>query len=380
MGFFKKQFRKVIQWETGDPNTIVWKYPLEKKEEIMRKSQLVVREGQKALFVQEGKLADVFGPGTYELSDIRNIPVLTALYNWKFAWESPYTGDVYFVSTKQFINNKWGTSNPVMMRDQDFGMVRVRGFGTYSFAVGTPTNAMNELFGATGGLSVRNVDEYFRKIITSVLSNVIAESNYPALDLAMHYDELSDMARQKMEEKFDEIGIVVKELIIENLSLPEEVEKMMDKRTQLGVMNGSMQGYAQMESIGAMRDAAKNPGGMSGAAIGIGAGLGLGKMFSENMNMFGAQSAPSEQAATALCPSCGAKVRAGAKFCPECGKPIADRPSGDAIVCPKCKTRVKVGVKFCPECGQSLGDKVCPKCGAKCSPAAKFCPECGEKV
>lgn len=161
--FLKRQFRKVIQWETDDKNAIVWKYPLERKEEIMRKSTLVVREGQKAIFINEGKLCDVFGPGTYELSELKNIPVLTALYHWKTAWETPHTADLYFVSTKQFIDNKWGTSNPVMMKDAQFGMVRVRGYGVYSFAIGVPTYAMNELFGSTGGLTVSDVDNYFKR-------------------------------------------------------------------------------------------------------------------------------------------------------------------------------------------------------------------------
>ena len=338
MGFFsslKKQFRKVIQWEDVDRDTIVWKYPLERKEEIMKKSQLVVREGQKALFIQEGKLADVFGPGTFELSDIRNIPILTKLYNWKFAWESPYTGDIYFISTKQFINNKWGTANPVTMRDQDFGMVRVRGFGTYSFAVGTPTSAMNELFGSMGRLTVSDVDNYFKKIITSTLSNVIAESQYPALDLAMHYDELSEMATEKMAKQFDDIGITIKNLVIENLSLPEEVEKMLDKRTNVGVMSGAMQGYAQMESIEAMKSAAKNPGGLSGAGIGLGAGVGIGQMFAKNINDANSGVGDVDKVA---CPNCGARVNKGAKFCPECGKPMAAKAGS---FCPNCGAKVK---------------------------------------
>ncbi|MEG1609258.1 MAG: SPFH domain-containing protein [Clostridia bacterium] len=214
-GFVKRQFRKVIQWENADPNVIVWKFPLERKEEIMNKSQLVVREGQKAMFVQEGKLADTFSAGTYELDDIRNIPILTAMAKWKFAWESPYTGDVIFVSTKQFINNKWGTANPIMMRDPDFGVIRVRGFGTFSFAVSNPALALSELIGAVNELTVGNVNEYFKKIIASVLSNVIAESKYPALELAAHYDELADMAKIKLEQNFGEIGIEVKALFIE---------------------------------------------------------------------------------------------------------------------------------------------------------------------
>lgn len=372
MGWFKKQFRKVIQWENDDPNTIVWRYPLEKKEEIMKNSELVVREGQKAIFIQEGKLADVFGPGSYQLDDIRNIPILTSLMKWKYAWESPYTGDVYFISTKQFISNKWGTANPVMMRDQDFGMVRVRGFGTYSFAVGTPTSAMNELFGSMGELTVKHVDEYFRKIITSTLSNVIAESQFPALDLSMHYDELSEMAKDKMAIEFEKIGIEIKALFIENISLPAEVEKMMDKRTSVGVMSGAMQGYAQMESVGAMRDAAKNPGGLAGAGIGLGAGLGMGRVFADGVAS--ANSGASDNTKVA-CPNCGKMIDKGVKFCPECGK-----PTKTTVKCPKCGAEVGKDAKFCPECGNAMGKITCPKCGKELKPGTKFCPECGEKL
>lgn len=368
--FLKRQFRKVIQWETDDKNAIVWKYPLERKEEIMRKSTLVVREGQKAIFIKEGKLCDVFGPGTYELDDIKNIPLLTALYHWKTAWESPYTGDLYFVSTKQFIDNKWGTSNPVMMKDKDFGMVRVRGYGVYSFAIGVPTYAMNELFGSTGGLTVSDVDNYFKKIIVSVLTNSIAESGASALELAANYDDIAEIALGKMREDFGRMGIEIKGLYIENLSVPEEVEKMIDKRTSVGVMGDAMGGYAQMESLGAMRDAAKNPGmgGLAGAGVGLGAGLGIGKMFAEGMS--GAVESGEK------CPHCGASAKKGAKFCPECGKPM----KVVKIKCPSCGKEVDEGTKFCPECGESLAPKVCPKCGVKVKTGAKFCPECGAKI
>lgn len=367
--FLKRQFRKVIQWETTDKNMIVWQYPLERKEEIMRKSTLVVREGQKAIFIKEGKLCDVFGPGTYELDDIKNIPILTALYHWKTAWESPYTGDLYFVSTKQFIDNKWGTSNPVMMKDKDFGMVRVRGFGVYSFAVGVPTYAMNELFGATGGLTVSDVDNYFKKIIVSVLSNAIAESGVSALELSAHYDDIAAIALSKMQIDFDNLGIEIKGLYIENLSVPEEVEKMIDKRTSVGVMSDAMPGYAQMETIGAMRDAAKNPGmagGMANAGMGVGMGIGIGQMFAGNMSA----------AMTQSCPHCGSPVKAGAKFCPNCGKPVGSAKEK----CPKCGKEVPAGTKFCPDCGTNMSPPVCPKCGKTVPAGTKFCPDCGTKI
>lgn len=345
MGWLKEQFRKVIEWKDQDENVIVYRFPLEDRREIMNKSVLVVNPGQKAIFVQEGQIADVFSPGTYKLDDIKNLPILTTLYNWKYLWESPYKGQIYFISTKQFLNRNWGTSNPIMMRDQDFGMVRVRGFGTYSFSVGDPTSSMEELCGAQGILTISKVDDYFRKVITSTLSNVIAESEIPALDLSMHYEELADAARARLKNDFAEIGIKLNSLYIENLSLPEDVEKMMDKRTNVGVMNGAMQGYAQMESIEAMKDAAKNGQSMSGMGISLGAGLGLGKMYADNMSQ-----ALSSDADSKVCPECNSKNKKTAKFCVECG------------------------YKFVAT------ERVCPECGAKVSGKGKFCPECGAKI
>lgn len=371
MGFFRQQFRKVIQWESDNPNIIVWKYPLEDREEFMRKSRLVVREGQRAMFIQEGKLADVFEPGTYELKDIKNIPILTRLYNWKFAWESPYTGDIYFISTKQFINNKWGTANPVMMRDQDFGMVRFRAFGVYSFAVSKPTDAMNELFGSMSQLTVKGVDDYFKRIVMSVLSNVVAESQLPALDLSMHYDDLSAAALQKAQVHFEKMGIDIKALFIENISLTEESEKMLDKRTNVGIMSDKMEAHTRMETLGAMRDAANNSGGMAGAGVGIGAGFGMGRMFADSV---GAMNKPVEEKVV-KCPSCHAVVNAGVKFCPECGKPL----SKSGAKCSGCGAELAKGAKFCPECGAATVKK-CPDCGKETSAAAKFCPDCGKKI
>ncbi len=371
MGFFREQFRKVIQWENDNPNIIVWKYPLKHKEEIMRKSRLVVREGQRAMFIQEGKLADVFEPGTYELKDIKNIPVLTRLYNWKFAFESPYTGDIYFISTKQFINNKWGTANPVMMRDQDFGMVRFRAFGVYSFAVSRPTDAMKELFGSMSQLTVKGVDDYFKRIVMSVLSTVVAESNIPALDLSMHYDDLSEAALGKATAYFDNYGIAIKSLIIENISLTEESEKMLDKRTNVGIMSDKMESYTRMETLGAMRDAASNPSGIAGAGVGIGAGLGMGAIFGNNLR----QSERPVEESVVKCPKCHKVVSAGVKFCPECGNAL----KAEGARCSGCGAALGADAKFCPECGKPAKAK-CSECGADLSAGAKFCPECGNKT
>lgn len=378
MGLFdsiKKQLRKVIEWDNEDGRLIAYKYPLTDRDEIMRKSVLVVSEGQKAIFVQEGKMADVFSPGTYKLDDIKNIPILTKLYNWKYAWESPYKGDIYFVSTKQFIDLKWGTANPVMMRDQDFGMVRVRGFGKYSFSLGDPTEAMSELFGGLATLSVTKVENYFRSIITSGLSTAIAKSNIAVLDLASNYETLSKMAKDVVREEMAKVGIKIDSVIIENLSLPEEVEKMMDKRTSIGVMNGSMNDYATMETIGAMRDAAKTPNSMAGMGVGLGAGMGLGGIFAGKM-AGATEKVSSNNLDSKVCTECGAEMKKNAKFCPICGKPA----KADGKTCPNCGAKVSANAKFCPECGKAIADITCPKCGKTVAAGVKFCPECGEKI
>ena len=353
MGFFINQFRKVIQWENVNSDEIVYKYPLEKKEEIMKKSTLVVREGQCAVFINQGKLADVFMPGTYSLKDVKNIPLLTAMYSWTYAFESPFTADIIFFQTKQFLDNKWGTSKPIMMRDKDFGMVRIRGFGKYSFAIKKPQDAIFEIAGSTDYLYVSDVDKYFRSIITSILSNSIAELGCPALDLAMNYDDITLIAKEKLEKEFSRLGIEIKGLYIENLSLPSDVEKMIDKRTGVGVMKGSIDDYAKIETVEAMRDAAKNPGnGNNEINNGLNTGLGLAfalKAGKEMMNQTNDQtSKPSSNSNNKVCPKCNFENKPSAKFCSNCGTPLGKR------FCKECGTEVKENAKFCPNCGGKL--------------------------
>ena len=349
MSFIKNQFRKVIQWENVNSDEIVYKYPLEKKEEIMRKSKLVVREGQCAVFVNQGKLADVFYPGTYSLKDVKNIPLLTAMYSWTYAFESPFTADIIFFQTKQFLDNKWGTSKPIMMRDSEFGVVRVRGFGKYSFAVTNPSNAIFEIAGSTDHLFVSDIDKYFRSIITSVLSNSIAELGCPALDLAMNYDDITRIAKEKLEEDFSKLGIGLKGLYIENLSLPTEVEAMIDKRTSVGIMKGSIDDYAKIESVQALRDAAKNTSNTNSVlndSINLGLGLEVGK---EVAKTFVSTTQPATNSSGKECPSCHKVNRESAKFCSDCGYAFNTKK-----VCPECGVEVKSTAKFCHNCGGKL--------------------------
>lgn len=352
MGFIKNivtsQLIDVIEWTDGSANTMVHKYDMNGKE-IMMGAQLTVRESQNAVFVNEGQLADVFGPGRYELST-QNMPVLTALKAWKFGFNSPFKSDVYFVNTKQFMDRKWGTANPVMMRDAEFGMIRIRAFGSYSFRVKDAAAFMKECFGTASLFTVEGVEGQIKSIVVSGLSDAIAQSKIPALDLAANYTELSDYVLQTLNPKVEKLGLTLCQFVIENISLPEEVEKSIDKRTSMGVV-GDLNKYTQFQAAEAMREAANNPGGMAGMGVGMGAGMGMGQMFSQ---AFGAGMAAQQPAAAApvaqtTCTSCGKTIAAGSKFCPECGAQQAV-----AAFCPNCGAKADPNAKFCSGCGQKL--------------------------
>lgn len=352
MGFFKKivtsQLIDVIEWKDNTQNTVVYRYNMDGKE-IMMGAQLTVRESQVAVFVNEGQLADIFQPGRYELTT-SNLPIMTALQSWKFGFNSPFKSDVYFINTKQFLDRKWGTSNPVMMRDAEFGMIRIRAFGIFAFRVKDPEVFLKEVFGTNGMFTAEDVEGQIKRMLISGLSDAIAESKIPALDLAANYQELSAFVQKALNPQVETLGLTLSGFVIENISLPEEVEKTLDKRTSMGIA-GDLNKYTQYQAAEAMREAANNNGGggMAGMGVGMGAGAAMGQMFAQSMNAANQpQAAP--QTATVPCIACGKQIPQGSKFCPECGA------------------------------AQTPQQKTCANCGAKLEASAKFCPECGQKA
>ncbi len=322
MGLFSKlagQFVDVIEWKDATDDTMVYRYDRNGKD-IMMGAQLTVRESQAAVMVNEGKLADVFQPGRYELST-QNMPILTALKSWKYGFNSPFKAEVYFVNTKQFLDQKWGTSNPVMMRDAEFGMVRLRAFGIYAFSVDDPVVFLKQVFGTTALMTTEGVTGQIKRTLVSGLSDAIAQSKIPALDLAANYDELSQYALNTLSPRLQPLGLKLNAFIIENISLPEEVEKAMDKRTSMGVV-GDLNKYTQFQAAEAMRDAAQNPGGGAGMSAGMGIGMAMNQILQQSVNAQPAQQ-PAQQAApageTKFCSECGARIPRSARFCPECG-------------------------------------------------------------
>ena len=354
MGFIKNivtsQLIDVIEWKDDTQNTMVHRYDMNGKE-IMMGAQLTVRESQVAVFVNEGQLADIYQPGRYELTT-QNMPIMTALKAWKFGFNSPFKADLYFINTKQFLDRKWGTSNPVMMRDAEFGMIRIRAFGIFAFRVTNPETFLKEVFGTNSMFTVEDVEGQIKRTLVSGLSDAIAESKIPALDLAANYEELSQYALKALSPKVEALGLGLTSFVIENISLPEEVEKSIDKRTSMGVV-GDLNRYTQFQAAEAMREAANNPnGGLAGMGVGMGAGAAMGQLFTQSMNPGAAQPAAAAAAPVAVpvpCVACGKPIAGGSRFCPECGAPQVT-----ATVCKGCGAELQSGAKFCPACGQKV--------------------------
>lgn len=380
MGLFsrlKRQLLEVVEWKDSSKNTIVYRYPLTERDELMNSSTLVVRESQCAVFVHKGEIADVFGPGTYKLST-ENIPFLTKILSLPTGFNSRIKADIYFVNTKQFTGQKWGTQNPIMLRDSEFGMLRLRGFGIYSFKVDDAKTFMKEMFGTNEVYKVEDVATQLKPMIIQGISDAVAESKIQALDLAANYREFSNEVVKVANEEFAHFGLKLCSMVIENISLPEEVEKMLDERTKLGVLDGKMGSYTQLKAANAIEDAAKNPNGnnLAGLGVGLGAGAGIGQMFTSNLNFKDEELKVKDEKKEnkKTCVKCGTEISKRAKFCPECG-------STQGKVCPKCNETNSATAKFCSNCGESLVKKaVCPKCGKELKKGAKFCPECGEKL
>ncbi len=290
MGLFDKlrnELIDIVEWLDDTRNTLVWRFP-RYQNEIKQGAQLIVRPGQVAAFVHRGQVADVFEPGTHTLNT-QNLPILSTLAGWKYGFNSPFKSEVYFISTRQLTDLKWGTPNPIMLRDPEFGPIRLRAFGTYALKATDAKALLTELVGTDGVVEADEVTELLRSIITEAFADLLGQKQIAALDLAAHYREFAEELRQYVCTKIDdEYGLEVPQLFIVNISLPEAVEKALDTRTSMGVV-GDMQKYQQYQFGTAMAESAKNPG--SGGGDGLGLGIGLA-MAGRMMNMPGVMGGP----------------------------------------------------------------------------------------
>ena len=287
MDFIKKQFIDILQWtETGD-GTLAWRYPMQDME-IQTGGQLVVRESQMAMFVNEGQVADVFGPGTHTLTT-RTLPVLTYLKNWDKLFESPFKSDVYFFSTRQQIDQKWGTPQPITVRDKEFGAVRLRAFGNYAYRIADPKKFYTEISGTRDAYNVSELDGQLRGLIMQNIATGIAQSGVPFLDLAANQQAFAQALASALGPAMEAYGLKLEATTVQSISLPDELQKVLDQKIGMGMVGGDMGKFMQYQTAQAIPKMAEgmgaggDGGGLAGAGLGMGAGVAMGQILAQNM-------------------------------------------------------------------------------------------------
>ncbi len=314
--FLGKQLIDVIQWNEAEDGMLAFRYPMQDME-IQNGGQLTVRESQMAAFVNEGKIADVFGPGLHTLNT-RNLPLLTDLMNWDKGFESPIKSDVYFFSTRLQIDQKWGTATPITIRDKEFGAVRLRGYGIYSYRIGDPRVFFNQISGTRQTYFVSELEGQLRNTIVARMTDIFATSDVSFLDMAANQEALGQKIAEQMKPAFAALGLALNQFVVENISLPDELQKVMDQRIGTS-MTGDLDRYTQFETAQALPIAAANPGGAAGIGVGLGAGVAMAQTVMAAMKA-PADAGPAAAVGTRFCIECGKTIPERAKFCPECGK------------------------------------------------------------
>ena len=326
--FISKQFIDVIEWVEPEDGILAYRYPMQDRE-IQNGGKLTVRDSQMAVFVNEGKAADAFAPGLYTLNT-HTLPILTYLRNWDKAFKSPFKSDVYFFSTRLQTNQHWGTPNPITIRDKEFGAIRIRAFGIYAYKVADPKVFYSKVSGTRDVYTVPDLEGQLRNTIVGRMTDTFANSQLPFLDMAANQVALANTIATQLKPGFTELGLSLENFVVENLSLPDELQKILDQRISMNMV-GDMGRYTQFEVAQSIPTAAANEGGgAAGVGVGLGAGVAMGQAMADALKKAGSSGAESAGA-----PVAGTATSAETKFCLNCGKPI-----------PKTS-------KFCPECGHA---------------------------
>lgn len=372
MGLFDKiagEFIDIIEWNDQDGNELVHRFE-RYEHEIKMGAQLIVRPGQKAILVNEGHIADIFTPGKYTL-ETQNIPILSTLKGWKYGFNSPFKAEVYFINLTEQLDRKWGTSTPVILRDADFGMVRVRAHGNYSYHVTSDATMLSRLVGARQSFGPEQVEGQLRAKLVSSFSDALGELKIAVLDLQSQYDEIGDFMATKLNATFKDLGLTLLGFVLENVTVPENVEKAMDQRASMGAV-GDLNKFSQFQAAQALEDAANNPGmagNMMGMMVGGGLATGMGNVLQNDQQ--NTQTAQPSQPPVAICQKCSTENDPKAKFCCNCGTPMVHEQH-----CIKCNALINLGSKFCGECGCPQQTE-CINCGFELPAGAKFCSKCG---
>lgn len=335
--FIAKQWIDVIQWTESEDGVLAYRYPMQDME-IQNGGSLTVRESQMAAFVNEGKVADIFGPGLYKLTT-QTLPILTYLMNWDKKFQSPFKSDVYFFSTRIQTDQRWGTATPITIRDKDFGMVRLRGYGIYSWHISDAKAFHTKVSGTREIYHVADLEGQLRNTIIGRMTDAFAQSQVPFLDMAANQVELGAKIADGLKPMFADLGLTLDSFVVENLSLPDELQKMLDTRVGMNML-GDMNRYTQYQVANSLPIAAANEsGGIAGLGVGLGAGLTMANVMTNALRpgeapppagpapaapapagpVAGGGAAPTASADTKFCMNCGNKIARAAKFCPECG-------------------------------------------------------------
>ncbi|NPV92305.1 MAG: virion core protein (lumpy skin disease virus) [Firmicutes bacterium] len=390
MDFVKKQFLDIIEWEDDSQDVLQYKFPMQDNE-IQSGGKLIVRPGQAAVFLNEGKIADVFTePGTYTLNT-QNLPILGDLKGWAFGFNSPFKADVYFINTKNFLDQKWGTPTPVLVPDPKFEQIEIKAFGTFSFRIINPGQFLVNITSTNREYTVSMIRDQLRSFIVSNFLPIIVQQKVTVAELAANYKIIDKAVEVEVDKEFGSLGLDMTSFQILSITMQEEYQEMMRKRSAVNIMGG-MQNYAQVEVLDAMKQSTQNPGmnAMNQAGLGLGMGVGMGGVFAQNLQQAfqppppagnvpfqqpyqqqpqqpqppQQQAPPSPQVVPGAqpdpnmmqCASCQASITANSKFCMHCGAKVEPpQPPPKVVFCNQCGTKIEGGGKFCNECGNKIG-------------------------